>query len=117
MSRSYKKHPFCSDSNTQKRYWKRVANKRIRRREDALNHRSYKKAFRSWMIHEYRFRTTLADWRLVWENSHCIHKQYSHGLTLEQWQNGDRNYSVHKNPDPEPWRQTLLTWRKAYQFK
>lgn len=117
MSRSYKKHPVCKDPNSQKRYWKQAANRRIRRRKEILNYRSYRKAFCSWLINDYRFRTSLAKYRLEWEDSLCIHKRYFHSLTWEQWQNGNRDYIVHENPEPETWKQAHLKWRKCYRFK
>ena len=125
MSRSYKKHPVCTDSNTQKRYWKRFANRHVRRRKDTLNHRLYRKAFCSWLINDYRFRTTLAKCRLVWEESHCIHRRYYRMWDLEEWKNGDSidrffenaEPCIHENPEPEPWEQELLDWRKCFQFK
>ena len=116
MSRSYKKHPVCKEPNRQKRYWKQAANRRIRRRQDVLNHRSYRKAFCSWMINDYRFRTTLGKKRLEWEESCCIHKRFCHTLTCEQWQIGDREYTVHEN-EPESWERAWLTWRKDFKFK
>lgn len=96
MSRSCKKHPVCTAPNRQKRYWKQIANRRIRRRKDVLNHRSYRKAFRSWMITEYRCHRALSAWRQLWTNSTCVHERY---------------------PVRETWEHARLTWRKIYKFK
>ena len=96
MSRSYKKHPVCTAPNGQKRYWKQAANRRIRRRKDVLNHRSYRKAFCSWMITEYRWHTTLLAWRQLWTDSIGVRESYP------VWEN---------------WEQARLCWRKDYRFK
>lgn len=58
MSRSRKKNPYSTDDSG--KTLKRVANKRIRRLlknpEIELRYKSYKKAYPSWDICDYRFR-------------------------------------------------------------
>lgn len=53
MSRSYKKTPRCGD--TKDKFFKRYANRRLRRKklDIDLQHKSYKKDFRSYYICHY----------------------------------------------------------------
>lgn len=53
MSRSYKKNPFVKEKN--KRYWKRQANRRVRK-TNCANGGFYKKLYNSWNITDWRFR-------------------------------------------------------------
>ena len=57
MSRSRKKNPYSTDNSGKK--LKKLANKRVRsllkNPENTLSYRSYKKAFPSWDICDYKF--------------------------------------------------------------
>lgn len=54
MSRSYKKNPICSDRPNGAKYWKRLANKKVRKQNIRFSKgKKYKKVFNSWEIHDY----------------------------------------------------------------
>jgi len=53
MTHSIKK-PYLTEQGN-KKYWKHVANKLIRNREDIPNGSSYKRLYDSWNITDYRF--------------------------------------------------------------
>ena len=79
MSRSYKKHPYCTDGRSPTpRRMKSIANRSVRRRENRivkgwlekddnykdcfmLDNRLYKKWFCSYNIHDYISRWTFAE--------------------------------------------------------
>ena len=63
MSRSYKKHPICTDRTDGAKYWKRIANKRVRRYKGLPNYKAYKKVYCSWDIH---------DWISRWSKQQAI---------------------------------------------
>ena len=56
MSRSYKKTPICTDYKKGRKYFKRKANKRVRKEENIPHGRKYKRYYNTWDIHDYRFR-------------------------------------------------------------
>lgn len=60
MSRSYKKHPYCTDGSTPgTKNSKRIANKKVRRCKNKIaNGKSYKKLFCSYEIHDWISRWT-----------------------------------------------------------
>lgn len=51
MSRSYKKTPYSGDRK--ERYYKNVANRRVRRKKDVPDGKKYKREYCSWMICDY----------------------------------------------------------------
>lgn len=51
MSRSYKKHPGWCDRNP---FYKKVANRKVRRCSDVIDGSMYKKIEESWKIHDYK---------------------------------------------------------------
>lgn len=54
MSRSYKKNPIYTDRPDGAKYWKRLANKKVRRKNNHfLKGNKYKRIFNSWEIHDY----------------------------------------------------------------
>ena len=54
MSKSYKKTPYYTDHTRGTKYWKRLANKRVRRyNKDLANGTAYKKVSCSYDIHDY----------------------------------------------------------------
>ena len=88
MSRSYKKHPYCTDGHRRStKETKQIANRCVRRRNKritlgyltresryrdilTLDGMSYKKFFCSWDIHDYISRWTKAEAIHEWEHPH-----------------------------------------------
>lgn len=61
MSRSYKKHPWATD-NADKKFHKKVANKRVRRfNHDIANGNAYRRLYPSYDICDYKFFCTFLD--------------------------------------------------------
>ena len=59
MSRSYKKNPVYTDRPNGAKYWKRCANKKVRRYKDNLDDgKMYRRIYNSWDIHDYINRWT-----------------------------------------------------------
>ena len=58
MSRSYKKHPCIKESSPHTKYGKKFANRKVRKSEETLQHKDYKKQYCSWEISDYRFYMT-----------------------------------------------------------
>lgn len=56
MSRSYKKHPGFKDGDRKKRWWKRQANKKIRRTQELDDGKSYRKVYDQWKICDWNWR-------------------------------------------------------------
>ena len=89
MSRSYKKHPFCTDGSphtTQES--KKFANKKVRNTnfEDLpVKGKGYKKVYESYDIHDWKDRMTKEEWikayykHREWYGAPCDH------YTLEEW--------------------------------
>lgn len=70
MSRSYRKRPVIKETNTGRysaKFGKQAANKTIRRKKEMLCHGSYKKAYCSWCICDYKFRLTQSEFQREWE--------------------------------------------------
>ena len=55
MSKSYKKHPYLKESSQHTKYGKKFANRKVRKSEETLQHKDYKKQYCSWEISEYKF--------------------------------------------------------------
>jgi hypothetical protein len=54
MSRSYKKSPVYTDHSNGTKYWKRLANKKVRKENTHfLKGKKYRRLFNSWKIHDY----------------------------------------------------------------
>ena len=70
MSRSYKKHPICTDHHVKtSKEMKRIANKKIRSLKNELfKGGDYKKAFCSYDICDYKFRKTWAEAKWEFDN-------------------------------------------------
>ena len=56
MSRSYKKTPIYTDHRKGRKYFKRKANKCVRKAENIPHGRKYKRYYNTWDIHDYRIR-------------------------------------------------------------
>ena len=70
MSRSYKKAPVCTDySRKTTKYWKRQANHKVRRHQDVMNGKSYRKVYESWKIHDYAYYESKID-AITWYEKH-----------------------------------------------
>ena len=64
MSRSFKKHPVCTDGRDGRKWPKRQANKAVRRFKKGLDDgKDYKKLYCSWNIHDYISRCTFEEWK------------------------------------------------------
>lgn len=57
MSRSYRQ-PYYVSGGTGKKYYKRFANKKVRRYNGVSDHKFYKKIYESWDICDYKYRWT-----------------------------------------------------------
>jgi len=54
MARSYKKTPVYTDRTKGAKYWKRLANKKVRKENNHFSKgKKYKRLFNSWEIHDY----------------------------------------------------------------
>lgn len=54
MSKSYKKNPIHTDRPNEVKYWKRVANKKVRKsNEEFPKGKKYRRLFNPWEIHDY----------------------------------------------------------------
>ena len=64
MSKSYKKTPIIKDNTGTKQlqWYKRHANKTVRRTADIANGKAYKKVYCTWNIHDYSFRQTYNEY-------------------------------------------------------
>ena len=57
MSRSYKKNPVWTDRTNGAKYWKKLANKKVRKNKDNFSKgKKYKRIYCSYDIHDYIFR-------------------------------------------------------------
>lgn len=62
MSRSYKKHPWATDNHSNRKYLKKVANKRVRRfNRELANGNAYKRLYPTYDICDYKFFCTFID--------------------------------------------------------
>ena len=113
VSRSYKKHPYCTDGRSPTtRKMRSIANRSVRRRnkrivnawwlEDSrfenyltLDGKSYKKWFCSYNIHDYISR---------WSKTEALHDYYSGAIKWWSWD----NYTE---------KQFLNYWAKYYRRK
>lgn len=92
MSRSYKKNPICTDRPHGAKYWKRRANKKVRKYNKIFNNgNSYKKLYCSYDIHDYVSRYTKAEaihdyFYSVWYSS----KEQCFISTYEEYENVDQ---------------------------
>ena len=90
MSRSYRKHPICTDgSPNTTQEMKRFANKKVRKtnfEELPLKGSGYKKVFETYDIHDWKNRTTKEEWI----ESYYRERRYYNpqdNYTLEEWIN------------------------------
>ena len=93
MSRSYKKHPYCTDGHRHTtKETKQIANRCVRRNKRIVsgylyrekNYRDvlpldgmlYKRFYNSWDIHDWISRWTKAEAIHKWEHPHWIYNPY-----------------------------------------
>lgn len=72
MSRSYKKYPFVKDTTDATKFFKRAANKTIRRvkaDDEIVDGKAYKKYYSSWNIHDYISRWPWEEAKKDWERN------------------------------------------------
>lgn len=89
MSRSYKKTPILQDGygSICLKWYKRQANKKVRRTTVLSNGKSYRKAYETWNLRDYKFRYTF------------------------------RKYLYVKNYTMEEYIEKYKEWRKYYYWK
>ena len=122
MSRSYKKHPYCTDGHRRTtKETKQIANRCVRRRNKRivsgylyreLNYRdklcldgmSYKRFYNSWEIHDWISRWTKAEAIHKWEHPHWIYDSY-------------RNEWYHSWDDFSTREEMEQYWAKYYRRK
>ncbi len=88
MSRSYKKHPVCTDGHphsTQES--KKFANKKVRNTDFAelpLKGKGYRKVFESYDIHDWKNRMTREEWIEAYYKGNRFRRPADY-YTLEEW--------------------------------
>jgi hypothetical protein len=70
MSRSYKKTPVYQDGygTKQLQWYKRCANKKVRRTREIASDKAYRKVYETWIFRDYVFRETLSEYKTKLEN-------------------------------------------------
>jgi hypothetical protein len=96
MSRSYKKHPVCTDHHDKWR--KKLANKLVRRQSELYQNNSYKKLYDSWDICDYKFYTSFTEY---WT------------ICLRNWERFGKSYGLSQPNKQYEYRQ----WLKWYKSK
>ena len=77
MSRSYKKHPYCTDSSPKTtKEKKKFANKKVRNYDDLPDGAAYKKISESWDIHDYSDRWTWEEAKRAWEDKDSYYSKH-----------------------------------------
>ena len=77
MSRSFKHHPYVKDNKRGRKIAKRLANKKVRRANQAIsNGKSYQKIFNSYDIHDYYYYYPLSHAQYL--NKKYPHSNYSY---------------------------------------
>lgn len=105
MSRSYKKHPWCTDhTRTYTKFAKHQANIRVRRSKGLYNGGSYKKLYESWDIHDYVS---------CWSKNKAIHYYEVSGFYC----NGKWIYSYDREEFPSSKIFVDKYWKKYYYRK
>lgn len=77
MSRSYKKHFYCKDTNS--KCGKRAARRVVRRTSDSLNGSKYKRLYCSWNICDYKHRGktyTAKEFCKMWYDPYCSNEDF-----------------------------------------
>ena len=121
MSRSYKKHPYCTDGRSPTpRQMKSIANRSVRRRENRivkgwleeddsyedsfmLDNRLYKKWFCSWDIHDY-----INRWSFAEAMHEYTHPRWFYHSVNDSWWSAWDDYTE---------KQFINYWAKYYRRK
>ena len=98
MSRSYKKHPYCSDYWTYKKFAKRNSNKKVRKTKDIANGKEYKKYFDTWFVSD--------------GTSYCTKREAKRWYLLDKYFD-KRNFLKYKSEDDY----LRKVWYKYYKRK
>ena len=108
MSRSYKKTPVYQDGYGLKSlYWyKRSANKKVRRTTEIDSGKSYRKIYDTWTFRDYVFRETLNEYKIELERDlkSCL-------IVYGSYDNFPNYYK--KRLDDKDFR----LWKKIYYWK
>lgn len=76
VSRSYKKTPVYQDGygTKQIKWYKRCANKKVRRTKDIPGGKAYRKVYDTWIFRDYVFRQTLSEYKAEIESNlkYCL---------------------------------------------
>lgn len=108
MSRSYKRTPIFQDGYGSKslKWYKRQANKKVRRTKEVPSRKGYRKAYDTWTFRDYVFRRTLNYYRIEMENDFKHHIAIYGGINaIPNWlrkQLDDKNYRL---------------WKRTYYWK
>lgn len=87
MSRSYKKHPICSNYYADKKFAKRQANKKIRSTDEISNGKQYRKISESWNIADYHLYWTEKEARAWYRKNPHLQSKYKNEdeYIKEEW--------------------------------
>ena len=88
MSRSYKKHCWCTDGSPRStKESKKFANKAVRHTdlEELSNGSNYKKHFCSYDIHDYKNRCTREEWEADWYDIESMGNYYRNRYSYEEY--------------------------------
>ena len=103
MSRSYKKNPIYTDRTRGAKWQKRQANKVVRKDRRIFNHKSYKKLYQTYNIHDWISRWSAAEVRMDY-------------YTRVWWYNGKSEYTLQENYKTEK-EFFDKYWKKYYKRK
>jgi len=104
MSRSYKKTPIYTDGRNGRKWFKRQANKVIRRRNSVPNGKKYKSYYCSWNIHDYKSRWTKQEAEQeYYKNINDVTQPYWTEYYRDNYKNKEKYLDDH--------------WRKFYYSK
>lgn len=108
MSRSYKKTPINKDGYGSKnlKWYKRSANKKVRRTPEIHSGKSYRKVYETWTFRDYIFRETL--------NEHIIELQREIRICLKLHGTINNLSNYYKN---EYNNRYFRMWKKFYYWK
>lgn len=67
MSRSFKRTPIVKDNKRGRKYFKRHANKKIRKSNEVVGGRHYKKVYNTWNIYDQRSYCTFEEYKGIRE--------------------------------------------------
>jgi hypothetical protein len=108
MSRSYKKTPICKDGYGSKnlKWYKRSANKKVRRHTEIHSGKSYRKVYETWTFRDYIFRKTLKE--------HIIELQREIDICLKLYGNINNLSNYYKKEYNNGY---FRMWKKFYYWK